>query len=369
MLSVSRDEVMRLRMASLLLEHAESRTPLDVVSWFGAMQAQDLASVQWSLGLRIQGATEHDIDQAIDAGEVLRTWPMRGTIHLVPSRDAKWMVELSAARMVRGSAGRWRQIGLTESVAIRGAETLARALEGGKRLSRSQCVTVLSEAGLSSSKEHASQLLWYAAQTGVTCFGPLVGKEQSFVLLDEWVADPSRPSREEALAILALRYFRSHGPATVPDFATWAGLLVSDAKGAIDAAGDALATVDVDGTAHIVSAALLEDRQRWLGRVESDDLLVLPGFDEYLLGYRDRSLMVPAEHSRRIVPGGNGIFMATIVARGRVIGTWRRELKGRRVEIRPTPFGRLTRAQRNAFTNAIRRYAGFLGRELHEVGE
>ena len=361
-------DVLRLRMASLLLDRRDSRSTMDVVSWFGAMQAQDLASVQWSLGVRIPGATESDIDKAIDAGEVLRTWPMRGTIHLVPSRDAKWMVELSAARTVRSAAGRWRQMGLSESAAANGAETLAAALAGGKGLTRSQCVTVLTEAGLCAAKEHASQLLWYAAQTGVTCFGPAVGKEQSFVLLDEWALDPARPVRDEALAILALRYFRSHGPATVPDFATWSGLTLGDARKGIDGAGDALATVDVDGVAHVVATALLDSASGSQGS-RRDELLVLPGFDEYMLGYRDRSLMVPAEHSHRIVPGGNGIFMSTIVAEGRVIGTWRRELKGKRVEVQAVPFDPLTKSQRATFTAAITRYAAFLRRELHEVGE
>ena len=355
-------------MASLLLVGSESRTPLDVVSWFGAMQSQDLASGQWSIGLRIPGATEADIDQAISAGDILRTWPMRGTIHFVPPRDAKWMVGLSADRVVRSAAGRWRQIGLTESVAVRGAEVLAGALAGGRRLSRSQCVTVLTDAGLCSSKEHAHQLLWYAAQIGVTCIGPVLGKEHTFVLLDEWVADPATPTREEALAILALRYFRSHGPTTVHDFAGWSGLLLDDARRGVEAAGDALATIDVEGSPHVLAAALLEERSQSGPNVDRNQVIVLPGFDEYMLGYKDRSLMVPAEHAGQIVPGGNGIFMPTIVAGGRVNGTWRRELKSQRVEIRPMPFSPLTRVQRSAFTRAITRYATYLGRELCELG-
>lgn len=363
---MSRDEVMSLRMASLLLARGGQHTPLDVVSWFGAMQAQDLASGQWSVGLRIPGATERDVERAINAGEILRTWPMRGTIHLVPSRDAKWMVDLTADRVVRSAAGRWRQIGLTESAAIRGAEILASALAGGRRLSRSQCVAVLTEEG-SYSKEHIYQLLWYAAQTGVTCFGPLLGKEHTFVLLDEWVADPVMPTRAEALAILALRYFRSHGPTTVQDFAGWCGLLLEDARSGVEAAGDALATIDVDGSPHVLASALLDERPRRGADVAGDEMLVLPGFDEYMLGYKDRSLMVPADHGQHIVPGGNGIFMPTIVARRRVIGTWRRELKSKRVEIRPMPFVPLTKAQRNAFTRAVTRYAAYLGRELHEL--
>jgi len=120
--------------------------------------------------------------------------------------------------------------------------------------------------------------------------------------------------------------------------------------------------------AHIVSAALLDGAAGSQRSRRRDELLVLPGFDEYMLGYRDRSLMLPAEHAPRIVPGGNGIFMSTIVANGRVIGTWRREVKGKRVEVQAMPFEPLTKAQRQSFTRAITRYAAFLGRELHEVG-
>ncbi|MFD2355341.1 DNA glycosylase AlkZ-like family protein [Nonomuraea ferruginea] len=130
------------------------------------------------------------------------------------------------------------------------------------------------------------------------------------MLLGEWVPDPHRPERDEALGTMALRYFRGHGPTTRQDFAGWTGLTAADAKRGIAVAGDALARVTVDGVETYVDAALLDTAPPPAG---DDEVLVLPGFDEYLLGYKDRSLMVADEHKAAIIPGGNGVFRSTVV--------------------------------------------------------
>ena len=359
MVIVEPHEVTRLRMVSLLLDHRERRAPGDVVEWLGAMQAQDLASGEWSFGVRCDGLTQADVHRATVDRQILRTWPMRGTVHFVPPRDAKWMLEVTGARALRGAAKRREYLGLTEAIVDRAAQVLHDALRGGGCMTRTECVQLLIDAGVHTASQHGYHLLWYASQIGVTCIGPQQGKEQTFVLLDEWVPDPVRLDRDEALATLALRYFRAHGPATRQDFAGWTGLTATDAKRGIELAGDSLATVEVDGTTMLMSPALLDERTA----LEDAPLLLLPGFDEFLLGYKERSAMLGPGDLDRVIPGSNGIFLSTIVSQGRVIGTWKRQLKSRYVEIAASPFAPLTPEQHEDLLRAAGDFATYLGTE------
>ena len=348
-------------MTSLLLAAKRLSTPGEVVTWFGAMQAQDLNSGQWSFGVRLPGTTVNDIESATRERQIMRTWPMRGTVHYVPPADAKWMLELTGVRALAGAGARRETIGLSETDANLGVEVLLSALSGGTQLTRAECIDAMVAGGVASAREHSYHLLWFAAQKGVTTIGPQVGKEQTFVLLDEWVTNHRVLSRDEALATLATRYFRSHGPTTRQDFVGWTGLTAADAKRGIEAAGDTLTTVDVGGVPHTFRAELLDDVNDSGNDASHPDLLLLPGFDEYMLGYKDRTLMVPDAYKKQIIPGNNGVFMPTIVADGRVIGTWKREIKKGRVELRALPFETFSKKEGAGFIRAGEEYAAFLG--------
>lgn len=354
-------EVLARRMAALLLMRDRSdRHPADVagiVSWFGAMQAQDLASVLWSLGVRLPGATISGLRESLERREVLRTWPMRGTVHLVPSADARWMLEVMGVRALAGAAARRATLGLSEQTADRAVDLLGAALAGGRRFTRAQCLQVLVEAGIGGAGQIGYHLLWYASQRGVTCIAPNIGTEQSFVLLDEWAPRQHRPDREEALATIALRYFRSHGPATRQDLARWTGLPAADVRLGIAAAGTALATARLDGAELYLDPVLLDLPLA----APPDDLIALPGFDEYLLGYRDRSLMLAVEHQHAIIPGGNGVFQSTIVRGGRVIGTWKRTVTRRHVVVDVRPLVAVSTTTRTRVEAALQSFADFAG--------
>src|SRR5690349_12620470 len=159
-------------MTSLLLRaHPRGRpgTVAGVAEWFGAMQAQDMASGLWSLGVRLPAFTAADVTAALERGEAIRTWPMRGTVHLVPSADAHWMLELMGVRALAGAAKRRATIGLSEDIAERGVEVLGAALAGGKRMTRAECMAALAGAGVQVAGQQGYHLLWYASQKGVTC--------------------------------------------------------------------------------------------------------------------------------------------------------------------------------------------------------
>ncbi len=340
----------------------ENTDTASVARWFGAMQSQDLASGLWSFGARLPHSSLADVEAAFARAEVLRTWPMRGTLHVVAAEDARWMLELTGRRALRTTGARWQYLGLDQETATRATELMAQMLVG-RRMRRPDVLARLSAQGIDCSGQRGYHLLWYAAQTGVTCVGPEEGSQPTYVLLEEWAPVQRDLSGEAALAELATRYFRSHGPTTRQDFAGWSGLSAAEAKQGIAAAGDVLLRGVHEGRDVWMSSELPDEGERVRAGGDGRRLLMLAGFDEFLLGYKDRSLSVPDAHRDRIVPGNNGVFQPTIVRDGRVLGTWRRAVRSRRVQIRVMPFEPLSATARKGVQRAADRYAAFLGLE------
>ena len=331
-------ELSQLRMAAQRLVGPREQTPADAVRWMLAVQAQDLPGALTSVALRTEHGTRAAVEAALDAGEVVRSWPMRGTLHLTAAEDLPWMLELLGPRVLAGAAGRRAALELTDDDVERAREIAVAALSGGGRMGRTELVTAFADGGVPTAGQRGYHLLWYLAQSGTLCQGPLRNGEQLFVLLDEWVPAPRRLERDEALGELALRFFAGHGPATVKDLVRWAGVLVRDVRAGLAVAGPQLARLDVDGVEHWMDPAT--PGRLAAARDEAAAVHLLPGFDELVLGYADRSCTVPAEFADRIVPGGNGMFRATAVHDGRVVGVWRTG-RGKARPIDLEPFGEL----------------------------
>ncbi len=355
---MTNSDMAHLRLYNQRIAGPKAADPGEVVRWLGAVQAQDYQQALWAIGLRMQKSTMTDVERAIEERKIVRTWPMRGTIHFVPPEDAKWMLKLSASRMIAKDTRRLEQLGLDEEIMERCQELFCDALRGGKRLVRSAMMALLEDASIGTGDQRGYHILWYTAQTGQICLGPLQGKEQTFVLLDEWVPDSRELSREKALVELAGRYFASHGPATIHDFAWWAGLTVGDAKAGLEAAKRGLMSVETAGKIYWMA----EETSRQTADDEPS-VALLPGFDEYLLGYKDRSAVLAMEHAQKVVPGKNGVFFPTIMIAGQVVGTWKRKLKTNAVEITLSPFAHLGEAEERAI-EAARCYSTFLGLPL-----
>lgn len=366
MSALTESDVRAMRMRALLLDGAHPHTSVgEVVTWMGAMQAQDLASGLWSLGIRLPGRTEAEVTQALEDREALRTWPMRGTVHLVPSRDARWMLALMSAKPLAGAAGRREYLGITEDTVDRANAALEGALRGGKRLSRSECLQAVADAGVPTPGQAGYHLLWYASQLGITCVTPSRataggGREQTFALLEEWAPDQITLEHEEALATIAVRYFRGRGPATVKDFSRWTGLGIRDCRAGIAAAKKALRIVETESGSMIAAADALDAGVP----PTAGGHVVPPGFDEYMLGYGDRGALLDPEQFEAVVPGRNGVFRSTLVRDGRVVGTWKRTLRARTCLVEAEPFTALSVANRAAFERQFARYGEFLGREV-----
>jgi hypothetical protein len=315
------EELSLLRMAAQRLVGPRPASPTEAVRWLTAVQAQDLPGALTSVALRTAGGTRAAVATALDDGAVVRSWPMRGTLHLTAAEDLRWMLELLGPRVLAGAATRRAALELTDDDVERARELAVAALQGGHRLGRNDLLTAIATGGVSTAGQRGYHLLWYLSQTGTLCLGPTLDGDQLFVLADEWLPPPRPREREEALGELVLRFFAGHGPATVKDLVRWAGVLVRDVKVGLTIAAPQLERLVVDGTEHWLDPAT--PGRLAAARAEAEGVHLLPGFDELVLGYADRSCTVPAEFAERIVPGSNGMFRATAVHAGTVVGVWR----------------------------------------------
>jgi hypothetical protein len=325
-----------------------------VVSWLGAVQAQDYLGALWAVGLRLRNATTADIEQAIADKTIVRTWPMRGTLHFVVPADVRWMLALLTPRVMANSARRHEQLALDDAIFARGRELFAKALRGGQQLTRKEMMDVLERAGISTGNQRGYHLLLWAAQTGLICLGPRWGKQPTYVLLDEWVPAGKHLTRDESLAELAHRYFTGHGPATLQDFMWWSGLAAADARGGLEMVKPRLVREASDGQTYWLSSSLPPVQEA------SPTAHLLPAVDEYTVGYRDRSAVLNPLYAQR-ANYGYGIFYPTILVDGQVVGTWKRTLKKDGVVITPTPFAKLNKAEARALAVAAEHYGQFIG--------
>ena len=333
----SQREVALLRLAAQELVGPGAASPVEAVRRLGAVQAQDFPGAVTSVALRTAARRRKDVEVALDDGEIVRTWPMRGTLHLLAADDLHWMLELLASRALTALTARWAQLGLSESDAERARLLVTAALAGGGRMRRADLLTAIDDGGVSTAGQRGYHLLGFLARTGTLCLGPTDGAgEQLFVLIDDWVPAARALDRDQALGELALRFFLGHGPATQPDLARWAGLPLRDVRAGLAVARPRLAALDVDGVEHLLDP---EVPDRLAGcREEAGAVVLLPGFDEFVLGYRDRSTILAPEFAERIVPGSNGMFRPTVVLGGQVIGTWQWTGRGAKRVVTATPF-------------------------------
>jgi Winged helix DNA-binding domain len=347
-------DIARYRLVNQQIAVSKCQKPADVVSSLGAMQAQDYLGTLWAIGLRLPVATERDVELAIADRTIIRTWPLRGTLHFVAAADVHWLLELMAHRIISTANLRFERYGLDSAVLARIRKVLVKALQGSQQLTREEIYAVLERARISVEGQRGYHILWRMGVDRIICFGTRRGKQATFTLFDEWAPQVRKLDRDAALAELASRYFVGHGPATLQDFVWWSGLKVSDAKAGLAMAKSRLESLTVNDTVYWVSPETPSLSRR------APMVHLLPGFDEYLLGYRDRSASLDPTDAQKVQAGSNGVFLGTIVVNGTVAGTWKRELKKNGARITTNFFRPMTRAEEGALEKAISRYCGFV---------
>ncbi|HEX8149399.1 MAG TPA: winged helix DNA-binding domain-containing protein [Pyrinomonadaceae bacterium] len=347
-------EVARLRLDNQCIGVGRLENPSGVVGWFGAVQAQDYLGSLWALGLRLRGSGEASVERAVADRSIVRTWPLRGTLHFAAAEDVRWMLGLSGARTVARAAGRYRQLGLDEATFAKSRRVLVRALEGGRQLTRPELAAALERGGVATEGQRLIHLLNRSALEGLTCYAARRGRQFTFALLDEWAPSSKRLSREEALAELAGRYFRSHGPATLQDFVWWSGLTAADARAGLGAAGGRLRQEVFDGQTYWLSSTTPAAGG---GRHAAH---LLPAFDEYAVAYKDREAILHPSHARR-PDAATAVLGPTVILDGRAVGTWKRTLKRDTVSIETSLWTTLRKSERDALGAAAQRYGEFVG--------
>ena len=330
-------------------------TPYEVVSWMGAMQAQDFQAAKWAVGCRLPFSTEKDLETAISDASIVRSWPMRGTLHFVAAEDLPWMLQLLTPHILSAQKGRHRQLELDDKVFSRTGRLLERALGKYNALPRPQLLSMLNENGIATTGQRGAHILQYHALKGLICLAPHHGKQPAFALLEAWIKRKKSLGREERLGELTYRYFRSHGPATIDDFKWWSGLRIAEIR-----EGLALCKGKLEPFS-------FGENEYWTESVPLGTLppvppvSLLPGFDEYMLGYRDRSLSLKPADAPSVVPGNNGMFLPIFLRKGYIRGIWRHKIHKQTLEVSLSPFREKDAPGPRQLAVEIKKYKAFLG--------
>jgi hypothetical protein len=345
-------DIVRRRLYNQHLARQSFKEPHEIVAWLGAVQAQDYPAAKWAVGQRLRGATDELLERACADGTILRTHVMRPTWHFVARDDIRWMLSLTAPRVRAVLAHYDRKLELDKATLSRSHRALARALRGGNMLTRGELAVVLRDAGVATDNlQRLGHLMAHAELAAVVCSGAPRGKQQTYGLFEERAPAATTLPRDDALAELATRYFTSHGPATLRDYVWWSGLTMADAKASVDLISARLTGDVVDG------------RMYWwtTTRVPSGMLphaYLLPNFDEYIVGYTDRSAICDVPRTN---PRENILFGHTVLVDGCVVGSWKRVLAKERVSLSITQSTRGGRLPKAAVASAAERYGEFLG--------
>lgn len=321
-----RDEVRRRRAVAQRLHRPPVDGVADLVHGLLAVQAQDVRAYPHALRARATGLTMADLDAARERGEVVVTWLMRGTLHLVAARDVGWLHALTAGRQTTSGERRLRQLGVAE-VADRAVALLEEVLADGAPHTRAELTGRLVGIGVPERGQAAIHLLGLAARRRACVLGPAVDGEPAYVSWPAWLGDAEAPV-DDPHAELARRYLAAHGPATDADLATWSGLPLRDVRAGLRAMGDELVS-EPDG--------LLALRRSVPDESPPLPPRLLPAFDPYLLGWRDRTFAVDPAHATAVAPGG-GVIRATVAVDGRLVGTWRGSRQNGELRVVLEPF-------------------------------
>lgn len=347
-------EILQYRLLHQYISASPARTPAEVVSQLCAVQAQDFAGAKWSIGLRAPGLTDAAVEEAFANKSIVRLSSLRGTIHIIAAEDVRWIGELIKPRMVAASSSYYTGIGLNETLFSKSHAVIRKMLEGGKQASRDELKEALEKKKIDTSGHRMNHFISRAGVDLVICCAPRRGKEFTYTLLDEWLPpETAGQSVQDGLARLALRYFTGHGPATAQDFAWWSGFTLTAVKAAIQS------------VAHSLQKIRFGEQDYWMAPSASktpsaNSLFLLPGFDEYYIGYSDRGLLADAATLKKLIPP-NGILQPTIVVNGRIEGTWKRTVKKNALQLEASPFSPLTDTRKKAMVKRSTEFGAFIG--------
>lgn len=349
-------EILNLRLYNQLLTSHQLKAPNEIVSWMGAMQSQALDMAKWAIGTRLENQTIRDVEEALNTGQIIRTHTLRPTWHFVSADDVHWMFDLSNPRLkpIYHCYAKMRQI--DESLIYNAIPVLEKILIGGKHLTKQEIGSALQTQDITLDDDHLKSAITYAEMEGILVNGRLKGKKQTFTLLEEWAPRKQTICKEEALEHLARKYFTSHSPATIHDFAWWSGLSITECR-------QALEMIKVDFICETIN-----ERDFWMKSdikvppVDSNSALLLPAFDEFVISYKDRSEMIEDIHYGKVMTK-NGLFSPTIMLNGKIIGSWKKVAHKSTPRIELSFFEKTSQRKQDLFKPEIKRLEKFYSKE------
>jgi len=350
-------EIIKLRLFNQQLAESKFTKPQELVSSMGAIQAQDYGMAKWAIGLRIPRSGDAVVERAFNEGKILRTHVLRPTWHFVTPKDIRWMLELTAPRILSSLVHNDRHLSLDKKVLKKTNDVLAKALGGGKQLTRDEVRSVLQRARIDTSGLRFMHLLEHAELDRVICSGARKEMRFTYALFDDRASSKTM-QRDEALAELTKRFFTTRGPASIYDFAWWSGLSVSDAKQGIEMIKRKFQKEIIDGREYFFRTP-----DSFKGE-NSQPALLLPNFDEYVISYKDRTESIDKKHLAVILKERNAVFTNAILINGKIEGLWQRSIRNNSVSATTRSFSKLSKARHALLTTAVNRYAKFLGKTL-----
>jgi hypothetical protein len=349
------NEIADLRLASQRIATGNYRAPRELTAWMGALQAQDFNMVRWAIGMRVPESTITSVEDAINQGDIIRTHLLRPTWHFVSADDLRWMLGLTGPKIKNGLKYRQDRLGLSRETLSVTNRMIAEMLKG-KQLERDEIKAALLKNGIQPGDNRISHIFLWAELSGLICSGKIIKNRQTYALMDERAPAGKNFSKDEMAAMLAKRYFRSHGPATIKDFAWWSGLTVKEIRNAIDMSNDELEMAEADSVKY------------WYGKdqqyAESGNTArLLPAFDEFIIGYADRSAILTDVHHKKAV-SQNGIFRSVVILGNQVAGLWTVQKVKEKLIVGVNPFRSLGKAERSSVETAAEDYGRFMEKKI-----
>jgi len=350
-----------IRLISQQLIGIHHTTPKGIVSWMGAMQAQDFPMAKWAIGARLPGSTNLDIETAINNSEIIRTHLLRPTWHFVTPEDIYWLLALTAPQIKASQSARDRQLELTETIYAKSNSLIEKTLRASGQCTREELLATLNGAGIAIDQNRSAHLLMRAELEAIICSGPIHKGKPTYALLAERVPKINRLTKEEALAALARRYFASRCPATLQDFSWWSGLRAGDAREGLESIKAELHEEKIQDSIYWIPNDLS------ITRPSKDPVHLLPPFDEFIVGYTGRSASIEAKYASHMAEISNrGVFWPIIVINGQVIGIWKRTIQKDTIILDIQLFRQVSRSIQKQIEKSAAAYGLFMGKKVEE---
>jgi len=355
-------DIINYRLFNQQIAKTSFSTPQEIVRWMVAMQAQEYAMSKWAIGLRLNNVTDADVEKAFNDGQILRTHLLRPTWHFATPEDIRWLLELTAPRIRKAMAYYERELELDSKLFNKCNDIIGKALTGGHHLTRLELSDLFQNNGISLNGRQMGHVMMNAEMDCLVCSGRREGKQFTYALFDERASTAISIAKDEALLLLAERYFTSRGPATLKDFSVWSGLTITDAKKAGAMLDSKVFTKEVfDGNEYLLKRETLELALDASLAKKIQKSFLMPDYDEYGMGYIDRTAIFNPIKLTSEFRKKNPVFDRMIIVDGIIEGTWKRTIKGKSVVVETCLFRELNKAKSEAVKKSVNRFVKFTG--------